>query len=104
MDGERNTKCRSLLRRRHFAHPQIVGEPYAPFGQLHVDFFAVDQVEPVPDTTRVINPAWRRLDSQIRRQNALLSPQLVKSTDLRLIYEIAGSLNTVWLSESIDRS
>ena len=28
------------------------------------------QTEPIPDTTRVINPAWRQLDSQIRRRFA----------------------------------
>jgi len=34
--------------------------------------------EPIPDTTRVINPAWRQLDSQIRRQNGFLSRELVE--------------------------
>jgi hypothetical protein len=29
--------------------------------------------EPLPETTRVISPAWRELDSKIRRENALLS-------------------------------
>ena len=41
-------------------------------------------VEAVPDTTQVINPGWRELDSQIRRQNALLSRQLVKFAEIQL--------------------
>jgi hypothetical protein len=40
--------------------------------------------EVVPDTTRVINPAWRQLDSQIRRQNALLSRELVQFAQIQL--------------------
>jgi hypothetical protein len=35
--------------------------------------------EPIPDTTRVVNPARRQLESQIRRQNGLLSRELVHS-------------------------
>jgi hypothetical protein len=31
--------------------------------------------EPLPDTTRVVNPAWRRLDSAMRKEVALLSRQ-----------------------------
>jgi len=30
-------------------------------------------LDPVPDATRVVNPAWRRLDSGLRREAALLS-------------------------------
>jgi hypothetical protein len=29
--------------------------------------------EPLPETTRLVNPAWRRLDSQLRKQAALLT-------------------------------
>ena len=28
--------------------------------------------EPIPDSTRVVNPAWRSLDSQLRRQQSML--------------------------------
>lgn len=28
--------------------------------------------EPIPDTTRVVNPSWRKLDSQVRKSAALL--------------------------------
>jgi hypothetical protein len=41
-------------------------------------------VEPVPDATRVINPAWRQLDSQIPRHNELLTRQLVKFAEIQL--------------------
>jgi hypothetical protein len=40
--------------------------------------------EAIPDTTRVVNPAWRQLDSQVRRQNALLSRQLVQFAKIEL--------------------
>jgi len=41
------------------------------------EHFSIDRLteygtEPLPDTTRTVNPAWRQLDSQIRRQNGLL--------------------------------
>jgi hypothetical protein len=44
--------------------------------------------EAIPDTTRVINPAWRQLDSQIRRQNALLSRELVEFAQIQLPHDI----------------
>jgi len=44
--------------------------------------------EVVPDATRVINPAWRQLDSQIRRQNALLSRELVQFAQIQLPQDI----------------
>jgi hypothetical protein len=50
----------------------------------NLDRLAEYGVEPVPDTTRVINPAWRQLDSQIRRQNGLLSRQLVEFAEIQL--------------------
>ena len=50
----------------------------------NLDRLAEYGVEPVPDTTQVINPAWRELDSQIRRQNGLLSRQLVKFAEIQL--------------------
>ena len=50
----------------------------------NLDRLAEYGVEPLPDTTRVINPAWRQLDSQIRRQNGLLSRQLVQFAETQL--------------------
>jgi hypothetical protein len=41
-------------------------------------------VEPLPDTTRVINPPWRAFDSQIRSQNALLSRQRARFAEIQL--------------------
>jgi hypothetical protein len=40
------------------------------------EHYAIDRLvehgtEPLPETTLVVNPAWRKLDSQIRRQQAL---------------------------------
>jgi hypothetical protein len=41
------------------------------------EHYAIDRLveygtEPLPETTIVVNPAWRQLDSQVRRQRALL--------------------------------
>ena len=51
--------------------------PGKPFRYMHqhynLDRLAEYGVEAIADTTRVVNPAWRQLDSQIRRQNGLLS-------------------------------
>src|SRR6202048_2594360 len=40
------------------------------------------------NTTGVINPAWRQLDSQIRRQNGLLSRELVQFAEIQLPQEM----------------
>ena len=44
--------------------------------------------EAIPDTTRVLNPAWRQLDSQIRRQNGLLSRELLQFAQIQLPQEM----------------
>ena len=44
--------------------------------------------EVIPDTTRVVNPAWRLLDSQIRRQNALLSREQVQFAQIQLPHDM----------------
>jgi len=41
------------------------------------EHYALDRLvehglEPLPETTRVVNPAWRRLDQTVRRETALL--------------------------------
>jgi prepilin-type processing-associated H-X9-DG protein len=40
--------------------------------------------QPLPDTTRVVNPQWRQLDSQLRSQRALLSRELCRFGDIQL--------------------
>ena len=40
--------------------------------------------EPIPDTTRVVNPAWRQLDGQIRRQNGLLNRERLQFAEIQL--------------------
>ncbi len=44
--------------------------------------------EPIPETTRVINPAWRQLDSQLRRQNGLLNRELLQFAEIQLPQEM----------------
>jgi hypothetical protein len=50
----------------------------------NLDRLAEYGVEPLPDTTRVINPPWRAFDSQIRSQNALLSRQRARFAEIQL--------------------
>ncbi len=38
-----------------------------------LDQLAAYGTEPIPDTTNVVNPAWRRADAAVRRERALLS-------------------------------
>jgi len=40
--------------------------------------------EPLPDTTRVVNPDWRALESQIRRENGLLNRERVRFANMHL--------------------
>jgi hypothetical protein len=54
----------------------------------NLDRLAEYGVEAIPDTTRLINPAWRQLDSQIRKQNGLLSRQLVRFAQIQLPQEL----------------
>jgi predicted PhzF superfamily epimerase YddE/YHI9 len=41
-------------------------------------------VQPLPDTTKVVNPQWRQLDSQLRSQRAVLSRELCRLGDIQL--------------------
>ena len=45
-------------------------------------------VEALPDTTRVINPPWRDLDNQIRKQNALLNRQRLQFAEVHLAQQL----------------
>ena len=40
--------------------------------------------QPIADTTRVVNPAWRALDSQVRHHNGKLSRELASFAALSL--------------------
>ncbi len=44
-----------------------------------LDRLAEYGTEAIPDTTRVVNPAWRQLDSQVRRQNGMLGRNWLSS-------------------------
>jgi Transposase protein len=74
----------------------------------NLDRLAEYGVEALPDTTRVINPTWRQLDSQIRKQNALLSRQLVQFAQIQLPQELepeqveAYQLNKGQLQQAIE--
>lgn len=47
--------------------------------------------EALPDTTEVVNPAWRELDSQIRRQNGLLQREIAAFGALELPADLEPS-------------
>jgi hypothetical protein len=49
-----------------------------------LDRLAEYGTQAIPDTTRVVNPAWRQLDSQVRRQNGLLSRELAQFAQIQL--------------------
>jgi hypothetical protein len=57
-------------------------------GGRNLDRLVEYGTEAIPDTTRVINPAWRELDSQIRRQNGLLSRELLQFAEIQLPQEM----------------
>ena len=42
------------------------------------------QLEPIDDTTQVVNPAWRKLDGEIRKRAAKLSRRKIRLCDLTL--------------------
>jgi len=54
----------------------------------NIDRLAEYGTEAIPDTTRVVNPAWRELDSQVRRQNGLLNRELVQFAQIQLPQEM----------------
>ena len=54
----------------------------------NIDRLAEYETEAIPDTTRVVNPAWRQLDSQVRRQNGLLNRELVQFAQIQLPQEM----------------
>jgi hypothetical protein len=51
-------------------------------GKIAPPIGRVRKTEVVPDTTGVVNPAWRQLDGQIRRQNGLFSRELVQFAEI----------------------
>ena len=49
------------------------------------EHYAIDRLveygtEPFPETTTVVNPAWRKLDSQVRREQALLERETMPAS------------------------
>jgi hypothetical protein len=77
---------------------QVAGTTFARWCQENFfkymrQYYNIDRLveygtEAIPDTTRVVNPAWRQLDSQVRRQNALLSRELVQFAQIQLPQEM----------------
>jgi hypothetical protein len=50
----------------------------------HIDRLVEYGVEPLPDTIRLVNPAWRQLDGQVRKQAALLAREQAQFGGLNL--------------------
>ena len=51
---------------------------------FHLDRLVEYGTEPIPDTTRVVNPAWRTLDNQCRREIGLLNRERLRFADIHL--------------------
>ncbi len=56
--------------------------------QYNLDRLVEYQTEPIPDTTQVINPAWRECDTKIRSASSTLSRQLKEFGAIHIIGEI----------------
>jgi Transposase protein len=50
----------------------------------HLDRLVEYGVEPLPETLRVVNPAWRQLDSQVRKETALLAREQAQFGEFNL--------------------
>jgi len=50
----------------------------------HLDRLVEYGVEPLPETIRVVNPAWRQLDSQVRKETALLAREQAQFGEFNL--------------------
>lgn len=61
-------------------------ENFLKYARQHyaLDHLIQHQTQPLPETTRVVNPAWRTLDGQRRSLSAKLKRQLVKFATLSL--------------------
>jgi len=59
------------------------------FFKYMVEHYNIDRlveygIEPLPETIQVVNPAWRELDGQVRKQTALLSREQAQFGSLNL--------------------
>jgi len=59
------------------------------FFKYMLEHFGLDRLigygtEPLPDTTRLVNPAWRKLDSEVRKQTAVQSREQAQFGALHL--------------------
>jgi hypothetical protein len=62
------------------------------FFKYMLQHFGLDRLieygtEPLPDTTRVVNPAWRKLDGEVRKIAALMAKEKAKFGALHLPFE-----------------
>lgn len=58
------------------------------------------QIEPISDTTEVVNPAWRKLDGEIRKRVSKLSRQKIKLCNLTL----GNGFSTTQVESHIEKS
>jgi hypothetical protein len=65
-------------------------ENFFKYGRQHfnLDRLIEYQLEPIDDTTRIVNPAWRKLDGEIRRRVAKQSRRKAKLHDVTLKGEL----------------
>ena len=65
------------------------------FFKYMIQHYALDRLveygsEPIPDTTEVVNPAWRKLENQIRKERNLLKKEQAQFSALTLSGEHEG--------------
>jgi hypothetical protein len=76
-------------------------ENYFRYGRLR---FALDRLagystEVIPDTLRLVNPAWRELDGKVRKANATLSRMMAKFGATNMSEEIGDGKMERWIEK-----
>ena len=77
-------------------------ENFFKYGREHfnLDRLIDYQLEPVDETTRVVNPAWRRLDGEVRKRVAAQHRRKARLYQL----ELAGELDTAKAEHYMDQA
>ena len=77
-------------------------ENFFKYGREHFNFdrLIYYQLEPVDETTRVVNPAWRRLDGEVRKRVAAQHRRKARLYQL----ELAGELDTAKAEHYMDQA
>ena len=77
-------------------------ENFFKYGREHfnLDRLIDYQLEPVDETTRIVNPAWRRLDGEVRQRAALQHRRKARLHDLELQGELDAAKTEHYMSRA----